>query len=44
MSVDFSKPGCWLAVLVSSVLISLGWVGYEAVGQELLINQLPLCS
>lgn len=44
MIVDCSKPGVWLAVLVSSALISLGWAGYEVVGQELLINQLPLCS
>ena len=44
MSVYFNKPWFWPSVMISSALIALGWGGYERVGHELLLNQLPLCS
>jgi hypothetical protein len=44
MSDYFNQPWFWFSVMISFALIALGWVGYETVGQELLINQLPLCS
>lgn len=44
MSTHWSQPWIWLGLMISSALIVLGWIGYEAVGRELLIQQLPLCS
>lgn len=44
MSTHWSQPWIWLGVMTSTAFIVLGWIGYEAVGHELLLNQLPLCS
>lgn len=44
MNGDRHKPWLWVGVVVSAVLITWAWVGYEAVTHELLLSQLPLCS
>lgn len=44
MSNHWNQPWIWLGVMISAALIVLGWIGYETVGQELIISQLPLCS
>lgn len=44
MNDEGRKPWLWFGVVVSAFLIAGAWVGYEAVGHELLLSQLPLCG
>ena len=44
MNGEGSKPWLWVGLVLSASLIAWAWVGYEAVGHELLLSQLPLCG
>lgn len=44
MNGEGSKPWRWVGVMISVILITWAWAGYDAVGHELLLSQWPMCS
>lgn len=44
MSGYWNKAWFWIGLALCTILVALGWAGYKAVGYQLLLDQLPLCS
>ena len=44
MSNGLNKAWLWTVVALCVILVALSWTGYKAVGYQLLLEQLPLCS